>query len=148
MAIRKEPLITDNYYHVYNRAIHNLKPFSDNSCAIEFTKGMTYYSQARPPIRLSMRDKVGKETKDDMGNRLVDILAYCLMPNHFHLLLKQKADGGISTYMRKLQNSFVRYHNIKLKQRGGLFQGNYESRTLTSCLKIYSHQPYICQVGQ
>jgi putative transposase len=143
MAMRKEPLITDNYYHVYNRAIHDLQPFLDDPCAIEFTKGMAYYSQTKPPIRLSLRDKLGKDVKDDFNDRLVDILAYCLMPNHFHILLKQRVDGGISNFMRKLQNSFVRYHNLRLKQKGGLFQGNFKSSLITSHEQLLHVSRYI-----
>lgn len=132
MPTRKDPLITGCYYHIYNRAQHNLVPFSEQSCLIEFTKGIRYYTQYKPKTKLSMRDKVKRDIADDYKNRLVDILAYCIMPNHYHLLLKQRQDNGISTYIRRLQNSFVHYYNTKHHQKGSLFQGNFQSSLITS----------------
>ncbi|MDO8552209.1 MAG: transposase [bacterium] len=61
---------------------------------------------------------------------LVRILAYTLMPNHFHLLLKEIREGGISAFMQKLCQSMTNYHNEKYDQQGSIFQGSYRGRTI------------------
>lgn len=58
---------------------------------------------------------------------LCSIIAYALMPNHFHLLLKEKAAGGVTKYMQKLSNAYTKYFNRKNNRSGSLFQGRYKS---------------------
>lgn len=59
--------------------------------------------------------------------RIVEIVCYCLMPNHFHFLLQQKRDGGITEFASKLTNSYTKYFNIKNRRVGPLFQGEFKS---------------------
>jgi putative transposase len=58
---------------------------------------------------------------------LVEIVAYCLMPNHFHLVLKEEQEGGVSKYMSRIQNSYTKYVNTKYDRSGHLFEGPYKS---------------------
>ena len=69
--------------------------------------------------------KIFEHETSDQG--LVDILAYCLMPNHFHIVLRQKKDGGIERFMRKLATAYSMYFNAKYEHGGVLFQGRYKS---------------------
>ncbi len=62
---------------------------------------------------------------------IVKILAYCLMPNHFHLLLKETTEGGISKFMQKFGDGFTKYINIKYNETGRIFQGSYKAKTIT-----------------
>jgi len=61
-------------------------------------------------------------------NTLVDIGAYCLMPNHFHLLLHEKVDGGISTFMKKLSTAYSMYFNKRYERTGALFEGRFKAQ--------------------
>jgi len=61
---------------------------------------------------------------------LVKILCYSLMPNHFHLLLKEIRKSGISTFMKKLGSGFAKYFNIKYGETGRLFQGSYKGKLI------------------
>jgi putative transposase len=61
------------------------------------------------------------------NKKLVDFLAYCLMPNHFHFLLKQVSEGGISRFMSNFQNSYTRYYNIKYERVGPLFLDKFKA---------------------
>ena len=61
---------------------------------------------------------------------LVKILAYCLIPNHFHLMLKEIIKGGVTEFMRKIGTGFTNYTNIKYEETGRIFQGSYKSRTV------------------
>jgi putative transposase len=62
---------------------------------------------------------------------LVKILAWTLMPNHFHLLLKENVKGGISTFMQKLGNSMTTHYNFKYKEKGSIFQGSYKGKIVS-----------------
>jgi len=68
-----------------------------------------------------------EDKKDQKGYPLVEILAFCLMPNHFHLVVKQLVDGGISKFMQRLGNSYTKYFNIKNERKGSLFMSRYKS---------------------
>jgi len=61
---------------------------------------------------------------------LVKILCYCLVPNHFHLLLKEIREGGVSRFMQKLGIGFAKYFNIKYNENGNLFEGSYKGKTV------------------
>jgi putative transposase len=68
----------------------------------------------------------------DRGKNLVDIGAYCLMPNHFHLLLKEKTENGISLFMQKLMTAYTMYFNKKNGRNGALFQGTFKAEHLAN----------------
>ena len=74
---------------------------------------------------------------------IVDIGAYCLMPNHFHILLQQLQDNGISTFVRKLLNSYTRYFNTKNERIGPLFQGQFKAVRVESDEQLLHLTRYI-----
>ncbi len=61
------------------------------------------------------------------NNKIVDIICYCLMPNHFHFLLKQVKESGITEFISKLSNSYTKYFNTKNQRVGPIFQGEFKS---------------------
>ena len=63
----------------------------------------------------------------DKGDTIVDIGLYCLMPNHFHLLVREKIENGLSTYMRKLLTAYVMYFNAKYVRTGRLYESTFKS---------------------
>lgn len=65
--------------------------------------------------------------KPDLSKKIIEILAFCLMPNHFHLLLKQIKEGGITEFVSKVTNSYTKYFNTKYTRVGPLFQGEFKS---------------------
>lgn len=142
MPSRKVPLVTGGYYHVYNRGAFGVPLFENQREAKAFVKALIYYTLIKPPRRLSL-EKRYKENVMDFEKRLVSILAYCVMPNHFHLLLKQEVDGGISTYMRRLTLSFVRYYNTLHKQKGPLFQSFFNAVLVESENQLLHVSRYI-----
>lgn len=74
---------------------------------------------------------------------LVKILSFCLMPNHFHLLLKEIKEGGVSMFMKKLSGGFTNYINTKYKESGKVFQGSYKSKTIKNDEYIQYLDAYI-----
>jgi len=80
--------------------------------------------------------------------KLVSIIAYCLLPNHFHLVLKQESKDGISKFMQKLGTSYTMYFNTKYKRSGSLFQGKFKANLIGGdfglpILSVYINLNYI-----
>ena len=124
--MRKQKLVTDNIYHVYNRGVEKRLIFTSGKDYQRFIKGLIIFNDTKPAINPEQRFK---DILDDTHNRvpLVDILAFCLMPNHYHLLLKQRLDGGITRFMRKLGDGYAKYFNLRQDRVGSLFQGRFKS---------------------
>jgi putative transposase len=145
MPSRKVPLVTGEYYHIYNRSQFSMPIFKKDTDSKALYKTLISYTLTNPPHRLSYekRYKSNDTEINDYTDRLVSILAYCIMPNHFHLLLKQEVEGGISTYMQRLTLSFVRYYNIKYKQQGHLFESLFKSVLIDSENQLLHVSRYI-----
>lgn len=133
MPYRKTPLVNGHYYHIFNRG-NNKQPifFSvrDYSRLMEL---IHFYSYAEYKVRYSIFARYSHERKLEFWNeRLnskprVEIISFCFMPNHFHFLLKQCVDGGITKYMADIQNGFTKYINTKYNRVGALLQGQFKS---------------------
>ncbi|MBI3954572.1 transposase [Candidatus Collierbacteria bacterium] len=130
MPVRKVPLVTGEYYHVLNRGNTHQPVFLDKRDYDRFLLNLVYYKAANPPFKLSRLLQIPIQDRNSIMQKLVhksetlvDVISYCLMPNHFHLLLKQNLDEGISNYLRLIINSYVRYFNTKYQNKGSLLQG-------------------------
>jgi len=91
-----------------------------------------YYYQFSDPKPSFSTYKRFKIQAFDTNPKIVDIIAYCFMPNHFHMLLRQNQDGGIQNFMRKLFNSYTKYYNTIHKRVGPLFQGEFKAVLIES----------------
>lgn len=137
MAIRK-PLINGKVYHVYNRGAHKNDVFLDEVDRQRFQLLLHMVNGAENvALRNLFKKHQGKDIADiffaeQHEHTLVDVLGYCMMPNHFHLILKQRADGGISEFMRRLTTAFTMHFNIKYEHSGVVFQGRYKSKHVDS----------------
>ena len=76
-------------------------------------------------------------------NKIVEVIAYCLMPNHYHLILKQIDDNGIPRFMSNFQNSYTKYFNTKHNRVGSIFQGTYKSVLIQSNEQLIYLSKYI-----
>jgi putative transposase len=125
---RKVEFVKDQYYHVYNRGVEKREIFLEDSDYLRFIKSLNYFNQEEPIFSLFWNDiKQKKLGVGSLKSKLVDIVVYCLNPNHFHLLLKQKMDGGISEFMKRLGIGYTNYFNHKHQRSGVLFQGRTKS---------------------
>lgn len=130
MPYRKDVLISGEIFHLYNRGVEKRLIFSDNGDYIRFLDTLKFYSSKNQPGKFStfiIPPPGWKRQGGDVEELLVEIYAYCLMPNHFHLLLKQLVDNGISILLGKLLNSYTKYFNTKYQRTGHLFQGTFKS---------------------
>lgn len=103
---------------------------------------MRYYQLDGPKPKFSNFFKY-QIFKPDLNKKIVDIICYCLMPNHFHLLLKQLKDGGISEFISKLTNSYTKFFNIKNNRVGPLLQGQFKAVLIESDEQLIHVSRYI-----
>ena len=125
MSIRKVNFAIDEYYHLYNRGNSKQKIFLDEEDYNHFVK-LLYLCNSIKSI--AYRD-ISKNVYDfDRENTLIFIGVYCLMPNHFHILIREKTENGISKFMQKISTAYSMYFNKKYKRTGGLFEGKFKSQ--------------------
>jgi putative transposase len=133
MAGRKVILTEGQFYHVFNRGLNQQKIFASKKDYERFFYSLLFYRFENLPIRLSHFIKTPLDKQKEIWERiiqlphLVEIVAFVLMDNHFHLLLKQTAKNGITLFIKNLTNSYTRYYNQKYKRHGDLFEGVFKA---------------------
>ena len=132
--LRKDPFITGEYYHIYNRGIDKRIIFKLKRDYERFMM-LLYLSNSNDSFRLD--DLLNKQRKTfnevlvlEKSKPLISIGAWCLMTNHFHLLVRQEIDGGITKFMKKLGTGYSMFFNIKYQRTGGLFGGPFKSKLI------------------
>src|SRR3989338_465949 len=130
---RKHIFENENFYHVYNRGVDKNIIFKDTSDYRRFLE-LLYLANFKSHLDLQKLLREGRTftelLKLNRGATLVEIGAFCLMSNHFHLLVRQKVKGGVSKFMQKLITGYVMYYNKRHKRVGPLFQGKFKSKDI------------------
>ena len=144
MPRRQGILSTGEFYHVYNRSLSRKDVFHSPTDFEIFLLGTEYYLQCRPPMKFSnYREAYNLTSVQFDEDKLADILAFVLMPNHYHFLLKQNVEGGIATFMQRLMSSYVHYYNRKYRKVGPLCNGAFKSKHLDSRDLVLHESRYI-----
>lgn len=141
MPYRKLPFVNGQYYHVFNRGVGHMTFFLNQFDYKHFVKTALYYQLEGPKPRFSLFAPL--TTKLDKSKKIVEITSYCLMPNHFHFLLRQERDGGVIEFVRKLCNSYAKYFNTKNGRVGPLFQGEFKAVRIESDEQLVHLSRYI-----
>lgn len=133
---RKTPFAESEYYHIYSRGVEKRKIFLSIKDYNRFV-ALLYIMNQDAPFRvdnfLQMHKNNLKEIfKEKRGKILVSILGYCLMSNHFHLILYEHIEGGISKFMGKLLTAYSMYFNTKYERSGPLFTRPFRSEHISS----------------
>lgn len=132
---RKFVFSEDEYYHIYNRGSGKREIFTDHKDYERFVASLYLSNSERS---FSFRDIIERSSRgessgvkiaygQERGESLVNIGAYCLMPNHFHLLIRAKKDKGVSSFMLKLGTGYSMYFNKKNERTGNLFEGEFKA---------------------
>lgn len=138
MPYRKFPLVNNEIYHIFNRSVAQQPIFLskyDYKRAIEL---IDFYRFVDTSIRFSFYNRMKYRQKSDFiyslysTQKLVEIYSFCLMPNHFHFLLKQLTEGGITKFLRIFQNSYAKYINTKTERHGAVFQAMFKTVRIES----------------
>lgn len=126
---RKISFSIDEWYHCFNRGVEKRTVFENEFDANRFLMSL-YLANGTKPISLHNDNKpeLAKVFTSDRGKPIVAIGAYCLMPNHFHLLLKEIMEGGIATFMQKMGTAYTMYFNAKYERVGNLFMKPFRAR--------------------
>lgn len=134
MAGRNIPLASGEYYHVYNRGVARQPIFLSKRDYEQMLLTLSYYRFVKPLIKLSRFKELSKENQKrffaefaNKNEKLIEFVSFVLMPNHFHLLLRQEMDNGISTFVSKATNSYTRYFNTKRERVGAVLQGVFKA---------------------
>lgn len=143
----REPFITGEKYHIYNRGTDKRKTFVNKNDYERFLfvlKSLNKFSSHGNVTQSLDNFRSGKSRKPRKEyDALVDVIDYCLMPNHYHLVLEQLIDGGISKFLQKAMTSYTMYFNKKYNRTGVLFQGKTKSKFITSNLHYKQVKTYI-----
>jgi len=140
MSFRKVPLTNGEYYHVFNRGVDKRSIFSSKEQLYYFFKSLYLLNTTDQSSGQSLTRK-NLVSKDNV--KLVSIVAYALLPNHFHLLLKQEVDDGIAKFMQKLGTSYTMFFNKQENRSGALFQGKFKSNHLSGDLALPVVSAYV-----
>lgn len=131
---RKVVFANDQIYHIYNRGIDHKSVFTTKWEYQRAIGVMKFYRFADLPFRFSQLLKLPSEDRlkiltgiNSENRKLVEIICYCLMSNHFHFMVKQLQDGGITKFISNFTNSYTRYFNTKHERIGNLFEGLFKA---------------------
>lgn len=134
--MRKEPYGIGSFVHVIHRGTRGASIVRDDEDKIRFLLMLTHFNDEHQPanwfrdisdsnLSLFERPDLWPEQK-----KLVNIIAFCLLDNHFHLLLEEIQEGGVSKFMQRLGTGMSYRYNLKYDEHGSIFQGSFRSRTV------------------
>jgi putative transposase len=128
---RKVPFMVGEFYHIYNRGTDKRNIFMTLNDYNRFVT-LLYLCNSTKSVNIEQEIRKGRSFTEllliERKEQLVDIVAYCLMPNHFHLLISERVDGGVSMFMKKLSTAYSMYFNVKHKRSGALFEGRFKAK--------------------
>lgn len=135
--MRKIRITEGEYYHLYNRGVNKQNIFLDRRDYLRFLFGVLCFQFPLPAyhipravtyfIRHSAPNILDKLSTQIVAARGVELIAFTLMPNHFHLIVYESREGGISRYMQRLLDAYTKYFNAKYQKSGHLFQGPFQA---------------------
>lgn len=149
MPYRVTPIVVNEIYHVYNRSIAKQPIFISSQNYHRALDTFTFYQYEDLPMRFSFYNRLSRDQKRVVFsklvqlNRIVDIISYCLMPNHIHFLLKNVKENGVSSFMRNFQNSYAKYFNTKTNRTGSLFQSMFKLKRIETEEQLIHVSRYI-----
>ena len=134
----------EEWYHCFNRGVDKRDVFENENDANRFLM-LLYLANSNMSVDFFniKRPRLGDIIQEERGNPIVAIGAYCLMPNHYHLLLKEIVEGGITSFMRKIGTAYTMYFNARNDRVGHLFTGPFRSRHVTGALYFQKMIQYI-----
>lgn len=127
-GMNRVPFAIDEWYHCFSRGVDKRRTFQNLSDYQRFLQ-LLYLANSDTAVH---RSDLKLKHKDiftiSRGRKLVSIVAFCLMPNHFHLVLREETEGGISRFMQKLGTAYTMYFNIRNERVGNLFVKPFRSK--------------------
>lgn len=151
--MRNVKIAPGEYYHLYNRGVQKQEIFFDERDYVRFLFLILYFQSLHSVtnvglhtsnfIKHSVFNISKKQREKIISERRVALASFCLMPNHFHLLVYEKDPGGIARYMQRILNAYTKYINTRYKKSGHLFQGPYQAVHVGSNEQLLHLSSYI-----
>jgi putative transposase len=151
--MRKDKLVEGEYYHIFNRGVDKRTIFEDEKDFRRFCVSMDLLNDERDGLMVKWRDfkkcspraqllEFKEQCLKDRKS-LVEIIAFCLNPNHYHMLLRQRGGKGIEKFMHRLGTSYTNYFNERYDRSGSLFQGRFKATHLSSNSLLFYLSAYV-----
>ncbi len=143
----------EEYYHIYNRGMQKQPIFETDKDRLRFLF-LLFVFQGKNSIKninREIKQNVQSSTlhilpeleKEILKERTVELVSFCLMPNHFHLQILEKTEGGIPKYMQRVLTAYTKYFNVRHQKSGHLLQGSYKSVLMEDDLQLMHTSAYI-----
>lgn len=134
-GMRKTEFANEEFYHIYNRGVDKRRVFLDDNDYYRFFVSVCLLNDKQDGLLERWRNLLKCNSKSNLHDfrrlnlrkPLVDVVAYCFNPNHYHLILKQLKERGIEKFMHRLGTSYTMFFNKKYDRSGSLFQGRFKS---------------------
>lgn len=150
MATKPRSFDPNFYYHVYNCGVEKRQTFLNERDYQRFLGAVEYYLHDQGISYIQFQDLNEKAKKlyrqlnpEGLETLRVRVIAFCIMPNHFHFLIKPAKAGGLPRFVSDITNSYTKYFNIKNKRVGNLFQGTFKAKPITSEASLLQVSRYI-----
>lgn len=138
------PLGDEEYYHIFNRGAHKDELFKSPRDYSRFLSSVYYFNDMNfNPQNYEYQEYTDLAPTKEKRIEMVDLIAWCLIPNHYHFLLRQKIEKGITKFMRRLGTGFTMYINIKYKHSGHIFEGPFKSKPISHNTQLQHLTRYI-----
>ena len=137
---RRVKFVPGEYYHIYNRGAFKQPIFKDRH---DYTRLLFSIIHAQSPISFSNIHRVTKrftvtegfaleaeQINDILINRFVELSAFCIMPNHYHLIVKEITEGGIERYLHRIGDGYAKYFNQRYQGAGHVFAGAFQAKNV------------------
>jgi len=151
--MRRTAIVPGEYYHIINRGVNKQKLFIDKRDYTRFLFSLLYLQspitytnlgrQVSYFVKHQMFNNSEKGEREILESRSVFLHTFCIMPNHFHLILSEITEGGISRYLQRIQNSYGKYFNTRYGKSGHVFQGVFRSVHIESNEQLLHTSAYI-----
>ena len=147
--MRKINIIPDEYYHIYNRGNNKQNIFMEEKDWLRFLFLILYFQSPVTFYNINVGHRVShvsvskKTLEKILSNRTVELISFANMPNHFHMIVKEISNNGISRYMQRILNSYTKYFNTKYKKSGHLFQGPFQIKHIENNEQLLHLSAYI-----
>lgn len=130
---QENKFIKGQFFHICNKSIANFGIFKDSKNINRMIEALNFYNTS--DRKESLADYLNKNKKNNIKvdlfqtniSQLLKFIAYCIMPDHYHLLVKILTNNSLSKYISDVENSFSRFFNIKFKRKGPLWQSRFRS---------------------
>jgi putative transposase len=139
MGARAFDFVPGEFFHIYNRGNSKQKIFLDHYDHRRFAT-LLFVSNSTESFKLHF---LKEPYQFDRKEKLVSIGAYCLMPNHFHILITPLVENGISTFMKKVTTGYSMYFNNKYERTGSLFEGRFKAQLVSDDIHLKYLYAYI-----